>query len=141
MSEQVFETVGEKGHIILTAVNNGCGNVRDIREVTTLTIGTVNYRLSKLEDLGLIELGKSEGRETSMINGQIREYDTPKPVELTDLGEDYFEWTDRQQDLQRYYSLSREELVELIHDHDQRIDRLESAVEMLRNEFQQKSGG
>ena len=136
MSESIFEEVGEKGHTILISIQNGCNNVRDIRETTTFSIGTVNYRLSKLEDIGLVELGKSEGRERSVVDGQLREYDRPKPVNLTELGEQYFEWIDRQQNLEQYYSLSREELVELVYDHDRRINRLESAIEMLKDQFQ-----
>lgn len=136
MTVETFEKVQELGHVVLTAIRNECEDIREIREATTLSIGQVNYRVRKLEDLGLIELGDSQGRERQEVDGQIREYDAPKPARLTQLGQQYFEYTDRKEDLSQYENLTKEELVEKLHEHEQRIDRLESAIQMLKEQFQ-----
>jgi len=132
----VFTQVRDKDYTVLTCIRNGDTDVQQIKAATTLSKNEVNYSFTKLEDLGLIDVMRPTGRVERVIEGQKRVFDAPKPAHLTDKGDDYFDWTDRTADTDRYQELSRDELVRRITELEQRVDELETAVTTFQRQVQ-----
>lgn len=129
--EQVFENVRDKDHTVLTCIQNGEDDVQRIKAATTLTQRDVNYAFEKLEDLGLIDVHRPDGQVERIIDGQKRVFDAPKEATLTQTGIQYLH---TQNHRTRYEDLSKEELIERIHDLEDRIAQLEDGFEAFRQQ-------
>lgn len=123
-------------HEVLCCIRDGEDDVQKIKAATTLSKRQVNYAFEKLEDLGLIEVSRPEGQVERVIDGQKRVFDAPKEAELTETGVKVLRFTDDEPS--RYQDLSREELVETIHDLENRIDTLEDSFEAFRKQVLRK---
>lgn len=136
MTDEISDQVREKDHAVLACVRNGNNNTRQVREATTLSNRDVNYALDKLEDLGLIRTETPEGRVTEIVDGQERNFKAPREAALTDLGQDYLAWTDREQTT--HQAMTHDELVERVQELERRADELETAFEMFRRQMLKK---
>lgn len=134
--EQVFENVREKDHTVLTCIQNGEDDVQKIKAATTLTKRDVNYAFEKLEDLELIDIHRPDGRVERIIDGQKRVFDAPKEATLTKTGIQYLHTMN--QDRGKYEDLSRDELIEKIHNLEYRVDQLENGFEAFRQQVLQR---
>lgn len=124
-------------HVVLQCVAEGAGDTFEITRDTIFETHQIRYSLKeKLAPLGLIELEKPDGMVERVHNGQKRVFEAPLEAELTNGGKQVLEEESRERDLGRYENLSRKELIERIHDHEQRIQRLETGLEMLKEPFQ-----
>lgn len=136
MSEDVFQKVGGKDHVVLSCIRAGKNDVRQITDVTTLSNQQVNYRFRKLRDIDLIEIERVEEMVERVIDGKRQVFESPKQASLTDRGHEYFEWTERDQELGKYRDMNHGELVEQIHELEQRVENLEVALETFRKQVQ-----
>lgn len=134
--EQVFEKIREKDQTVLTCIQNGEDDVQQIKAATTLTKRDVNYALEKLEDLGLIDVHRPDGQVERIIDGQKRVFDAPKEATLTNTGIHYLHTTN--QDRGQYEDLTREELIEKIHNLEDRVAQLENGFEAFRQQVLQR---
>ncbi|WP_135536137.1 TraM recognition domain-containing protein [Halostella pelagica] len=92
-SEERFEEVREVDHTILTRIKEGKDDTHRITSSTGLPNHKVNYSLTKLEELGLINVEDPIGPVERMSNGQKRVFKV-KPVSLTTEAEEYLERAD-----------------------------------------------
>ncbi|NLV13223.1 hypothetical protein [Haloarcula argentinensis] len=125
----------DKEHLILQQVDSGNDDVQKITENTTLENHHVTYAFQKLEELGLVEVSKPDGTVERVIDGQKRVFQHPKKAELTDEGEQYLEQAETQR-LDEYENLSHGELVEKVHELENRIKELEGKFEVFRDQVQ-----
>jgi predicted transcriptional regulator len=125
----------DKEHLILQQVDSGNDDVQKITENTTLENHHVTYAFEKLEELGLVEVSKPEGRVERVIDGQKRVFQHPKQAELTEKGEQYLEHSERE-DLDEYEDLSHRELVERIRSLENQVEELERKFEVFRDQVQ-----
>lgn len=132
------ETLREKDRAVLSHILEGRNDTHEITQATTLADYEVRYSFGKLEDHGLIRIEKPDGMVERTVDGQKRVFKAPHQAHLTDKAKEYLEQTRIKEDAERFEDMSREELVEKIRDHEDRIDRLETAVEMLKASFQQQ---
>jgi predicted transcriptional regulator len=132
---EIMDKLRDKDEIVLQAVHEGNDDIQKITETTTLENHEVNYCFSKLEDLNLITIEKPDGYTTRNINGQKRVFQTPKQAKPTDKGKQHLEKVNiREED--QFKNIGQGELIELVRAQEQRIERLETAVEMLKRKFQ-----
>jgi len=78
-----FDEVQEIGHTVLTQIKEGNDDTHRITSATQLPNHKVNYRLTKLEELGLINVEDAVGPVKREANGQKRVFKV-KPVSLTE---------------------------------------------------------
>lgn len=107
--------LGEKELAILQAVSNGHDDTYKLGQETTLTNSAINYwiveREPSLEDRGLVEVERVDGRVEREVDGQVKEFDSPKLYSLTDLGRGVVDEIER---VETYQALSEGERVEAI---------------------------
>lgn len=127
------EDLREKDIAVLRAIQDGATTVPAVKEATSLTNREINYSLMEysLEEIGLVEVGRSAGREWREIDGEEKFIWSPKQVRLTDEGIAMLATLDPE-DGKQYEQLNRRELVEEVHDLEERIDRLESVFKDFR---------
>jgi hypothetical protein len=70
------------------------------------------------------------------IDGQKRVFKAPKQAQLTERGRKYLAYQGRENELDRFRSLTRNDLIELVYEHEERIEILESALETMKRQFQ-----
>lgn len=123
----------EKDVAVLRAIVNGAETVQEVKEETSLSNREINYSLTEysLEEMGLVAVDRSEGREWREIDGAEKFIWSPKNVELTDQGIAYLATLDPE-DGQQYEHMSRRELIEEVQDLEERIDRLENVFKAFR---------
>jgi len=126
----------DEDHAVLCCIRDGDDDVQKIKAATTLSKRQVNYAFDKLEDLGLIEVSRPDGQVERVIDGQKRVFDAPKRATLTEHAVDYLRSTETENT--QYSDLSKEELVETVHELEERIDRLENGFEGFRKQVLQK---
>ena len=124
----------EKDIAVLQAIQDGAHSVSEIREQTTLSNREINYSLTEksLQEQGLVEIQKQEGREWREINGEQRYIWKPKTVTLTDKG--LRKLADQDNHSTEYEDLSKRELIQQVQELEERIDRMEN----MFKEFRQK---
>jgi len=125
----------DKEHVILEQVSSGNDDVQKITSATTLENHHVTYAFQKLEELGLMEVSKPDGRVERVIDGQKRVFQHPKQAELTGKGEAYLAESGAE-DLEMYEDLDRRELVEKVRELEGRVDSLEKKFEVFREQVQ-----
>jgi len=130
------ESLRDKDHAVLTCIRDGQNDVQQIKAATTLSKREVNYAFEKLDDMNFIEVSRPDGQVERVIDGQKRVFDAPKKATLTDHAVQYLHTAE--QDTTRYDDFSRDELVERIHDLEDRIDRLENGFESFRQQVLHK---
>lgn len=130
--------LGAKEIAVLQAIQDGAETVPEIREKTTLTSREINYRLNEysLEELGLVEIDRKEGREWLEIDGEERYVLKPKKVQLTDKALQIL--AEHETNAERYEDMSKQELIERIHELEQRQDRLETVFKDFRQKVMKR---
>jgi DNA-binding transcriptional ArsR family regulator len=134
--EQVFENVRDKDHTVLTCIQKGEDDVQKVKAATRLEKREVNYAFEKLEDLGLIDVHRPDGRIERVIDGQKRVFDAPKEATLTETAIKYLHTSNRQ--VEQYEDLSKEELIKKSHDLENRVTQLENGFEAFRQQVLQR---
>jgi predicted transcriptional regulator len=127
----------DKEHLILQQIQSGNNDVQKITSQTTLENHHVTYAFQKLEELQLIEVSKPDGRVERIIDGQKRVFQHPKQAELTQKGEQYLEHSD-QEDIDQYENLSHRELVDKIHQLEDRTKELENRLELFQQQVKRE---
>jgi DNA-binding MarR family transcriptional regulator len=118
------ENLREKDIAVLQALQEGASNTSEIKKATTLTLREINYSINEksLEQLGLVEVNRSKGRQQGTWK--------PKTIELTDQGLQVL--AEHGADIQ-YQDMSREELIQTVHQLEERLDRLETVFKHFRS--------
>lgn len=136
MTDDCFDQIREKDHVVLQCIRDGYDTTRAIRDETTLSNRDVNYAFDKLEDLGLIETVTPDHRVTAVVDGQKRNFKAPREAALTSRGQDYFAWTDR--DRTKYRTMTHDDLVERVRALEQRIEEIQDTFEAFRQQVLKK---
>ncbi|MFB6208413.1 MAG: hypothetical protein ABEJ69_03620 [Candidatus Nanohaloarchaea archaeon] len=131
-----FDSIRDKDHVVLSHIRDG-NDIQQITEATSLSNQEVNYSFRKLENLDLIEIHKREGTVERVIDGQKRVFPAPKQATLTEKGLEYFEWTDRE-GTKLYEDITREEMVERIHELEERLDELETKFDIFTKQIRRE---
>lgn len=123
----------DKDMAVLQAIHNGASDTREIHEATSLSIREINYSINEysLEEQGLINVRRSEDREWREINGEKQNVWKPKSIELTEEGIQAL--ADLDGDQHQYEDMSREELIQQVHELEERLDRLETMFKDFRS--------
>lgn len=122
---------------MLQAVQEGANTVSEIKENTVLSNREINYSLTEysLEQQGLVEINRLDGREWRKINGEERYVWKPKQVRLTDQG---LKTLVENGTTDRFEDMSRRELIERIQELEERQDRLENVFKDFRRKVMEK---
>ena len=137
MTEEEFEQLRDKDHVVLQHIEEGLDDVQKITEETTLENHHVSYCFEKLEQQGLITVEKPDTMVERVVNGQKRVFQHPKEAELTEKGLRYLE-DSNSEDVTDYEDLSHSELVRRFRDLEEKVDRLEEAIEAFRRQILKK---
>jgi len=127
----------DKDRVVLNCIANGDDDVQKITAATTLENHHVTYAFKKLEDYGLIKVSKPDRMVERIINGQKRVFQHPKQAELTEKGRQYLKEAE-QEGIDEYQNLSHRELVEQVHELEERIGRLEKKFETFHRQVSQR---
>jgi len=127
----------QKDKAVLQAIKDGARTVSQIKETTTLSNREINYSLTEksLQQHGLVEIQREEGREWTEIKSEERYIWKPKTVELTDKA---IKLLAEHETNTRYEDLSKQELIQRIHELEQRQDRLETMFRDFREKVMKK---
>lgn len=127
----------EKDLAVLQAVQEGANTVSEIKEKTVLSNREINYSLTEysLEQQGLVEIDRLDGREWRKINGEERYVWKPKQVRLTDQG---LKTLAENGTTDRFEDMSRRELIERIQELEERQNRLEAVFKDFRRKVMEK---
>jgi predicted transcriptional regulator len=125
-----------KDRVALTCIGNGKDDVQKITAATTLENHHVTYAFEKLEEQDLIQVEKPDGMVEREINGQKRVFQAPKQAELTEKGRKRLE--KEEEDLDEYENLTHRELVEKVHQLEDRVEDFEGRLEMYREQVLEK---
>jgi len=137
MTEEEFEQIRDKDHVVLQHIEEGREDVQKITAETTLENHHVSYCFEKLEELGLITVEKPDRMVERVIDGQKRVFQHPKEAELTEKGEQYLE-QNNQETPEAYEDLSHNELVKKVRRLESEVSQLEQQFEIFRNQIRQK---
>lgn len=124
----------EKDLAVLHAIHDGAEDISEIREATTLTNREINYSLTEksLEQQDLVEIKRTEGRQQTPDGKTIWK---PKQVQLTDQG---IQAIAQNQENTPYEDMTREELIQQVHELENRVDRLENIFKNFRQKVMKK---
>lgn len=121
---------------ILQAIANGATDTFEIGNATTLSNRAINYRLDdkdpNLDDRGLVAVEHVDGRVTREDNGQRREFDAPKQVQLTERGRTLLQKAAR---IEHHRSMDHEALVEKVLELEKQVDEHETRISLLQQEL------
>lgn len=121
---------------ILRAVKEGATDTFEIGEYTTLSNREINYRLDdkepNLADRGLVRVWPGEGRVTREVNGQLREFDAPKQVHLTEQGRLILNKAPK---VDRFQNMGHQELVQHVLALAERVEEHETKISLLQREL------
>lgn len=137
MTEEEFEEMRDKDHVVLQKIKEGLDDVQKIKAETTLENHHISYSFEKLEEQGLITVEKPDRMIERVIDGQKRVFQHPKQAELTEKGEQFLGQA-KQEVPGAYKDLSHNELVEKVRQLEAEIGQLEQKFEVFRNQIQQK---
>jgi predicted transcriptional regulator len=129
----------DKDIAVLQALQEGASTVTEIKEATTLTRRQINYSINEksLEELGLVEVNRSEGRLHRESNGREENIWKPKQLQLTDKGLQKLA-QEPTETAEKYENMSREELIQTVHELETRQDRLENMFKDFRNKVMEQ---
>jgi len=127
----------EKDLAVLQALQEGANTVSEIKENTVLGNREINYSLTEysLEQQGLVEIDRLDGRGWRKINGEERYVWKPKQVRLTDQG---LKTLAENGTTDRFEDMSRRELIERIQELEERQNRLENVFKDFRRKVMEK---
>jgi predicted transcriptional regulator len=137
MTEEEFEKIRDKDHIVLKHIEEGREDVQKITAETTLENHHVSYCFEKLEELGLITVEKPDRMVERVVDGQKRVFQHPKMGELTEKGREYLEESERENS-HKHENLTQGELSERIHNLENQVSELEKAFEVFKSQVSQK---
>lgn len=132
----LLEQLNEVDLAILQAVQDGHDDTMKIREATTLENRSINHHLvekkDSLEELGLVDIYRSDDPERRTVDGRIHYLPyAPKRITLTERGQVVLQETE---DIEKYEGMSKEELIQLVREHEDRITELETRFDVFRRQ-------
>lgn len=134
MSE-TFEQVRDKDRVVLECIHEGSDDIQLITEATTLDNAAVNYCFRELSEADLIVVEKPDGMVDRVVDGTRQVFEAPKQASLTAKGRRYLEQVEEDcdaSDTDQFRSMTRDELVERVHELEQSVDELETQIEGIR---------
>ena len=127
-----FEQIRDKDRVVLECIREGSDDIQLITEATTLDNAAVNYCFRKLSKQDLITVEKPDGMVERVIDGTQQVFEAPKKAELTAKGYRCLKQADQDDGNGQYRSMTRDELVERVHELEANYDDLEEKVERIR---------
>jgi len=134
-SKDQFKNIGDREAEVLNLVKNGYDDFQRIREQLTLSWRQLDYSIEKLEDADLVETRNPDGYTVREVDGQRRKFKEPRRVELTELGLQYLDHVEVKQ---QYRDMDRDELIETIHQLEERVERLEQGFQSFKKQIKQQ---
>jgi len=136
-SDERFTNIGDREVEVLNLVKNGYDDFQRIREQMTLSWRQLDYSIEKLEDADLVETRNPDGYTVREVEGQRRKFKEPRRVALTELGLKYLDHVEVKE---QYRDLDRDELIEKIHQLEQRVDQLEQGFQTFKDQIKRQIG-
>jgi len=136
MTEEEFEKIRDKDHVVLQHIEEGREDVQKITAQTTLENHHVSYCFEKLEKQGLITVEKPDKMVERIVDGQKRVFQHPKEAELTDKGLQYLEES-QPEDVTEYEDLSYDELVKKVRRLETDVSNLQNSLEAFRRQVKE----
>jgi predicted ArsR family transcriptional regulator len=138
MSDDDLPPLREAEQLVLQCIRNGYTDAFEAGQELTLSNSQIRHAFRTLAEKGYIDLHREDGYvERTDRQGQTRVFKAPYEAELTDKAGRYVQQQDAAADLDQYRQLSHDELVQTVHDLEQRVDRLEQGFEAFRRQVQQ----
>lgn len=137
MSEEEFEKIRDKDHVVLRHIEEGREDVQKITAQTTLENHHVSYCFEKLEKQGLITVEKPDRMVERIVDGQKRVFQHPKKAKLTEKGHRYLK-NEEMNRTEAYGDLSHGELVKKFRELEETVDQLERSMEAFRRQIMKK---
>lgn len=138
MSHKDFELVDDAAHRVLVCLREGLDDLHQITAATDLENHVVNYRFKRLVDLKLIAIETPDGLVTRVVDGQSRTFRAPKRATLTAHGQAYFEWTERQTELDQIREPSHDDVMARVVELGRELARLQTAHAQLKEQLQRQ---
>jgi hypothetical protein len=128
----------DKDIAVLQAIHNGAEDTSEIREATTLTNREINYSINEksLEQLGLINVERPNGREQRNINGRETTTWKAKRITITDKGIQHL--ANNTPEKTGYENHSKRELIQRIEELETRLERLETEYKNFRTKVMER---
>jgi hypothetical protein len=122
----------DKDITVLQAIQNGATDTHQIKQETQLTTREINYSINEysLQEKGLVQVEKQDGREWRQINGHQKKVWKPKKLQLTDKA---IQLLNQLETETGYENVSKRELAQRIQELEQRQNRLENQFKDFRN--------
>ena len=136
--ENLHETVdrlAEDEELVLQCLDNGFDDVHEITQATRLNKDEVNNRYGNLEDLGLIEVGESQGMVERVVDGSRQVFQEPKPASLTERGETVLDVLEQDR-IEEYQRLSQDELAAKVVELEYELEEMREQFESFRQQVQ-----
>jgi len=133
MTEDEFEQLRDKDHVVLQHIKEGREDVQKITAETTLENHHISYCFEKLGDLGLITVEKPDTMVERIVEGQKRVFQHPKQAELTEKGLRYLEETESENGTE-YEDLSYGDLVKKVRRLETDVSSLQDSLEAFRKQ-------
>ena len=133
MTEDEFEQLRDKDHVVLQHIKEGREDVQKITAETTLENHHISYCFEKLGDLGLITVEKPNTMVERIVEGQKRVFQHPKQAELTEKGLRYLEETESENGTE-YEDLSYGDLVKKVRRLETDVSSLQDSLEAFRKQ-------
>ncbi|ADE02803.1 hypothetical protein [Haloferax volcanii] len=137
MTEEEFEEIRDKDHVVLKHIEKGLDDVQKITAETTLENHHVSYCFEKLEDLGLITVEKPDKMVERVIDGQKRVFQHPKEAKLTGKAHRYLEQSEPES-MTEYEDLSHREVVERVKTVEDELEELKGSFRLFKKQIQKK---
>jgi len=120
---------------ILHHIVEGRNDTQKITSKTTLKTHRIRYSLKKLEKQGLITVKKPDRMVERVVDGQKRVFQAPINAELTEAGRQTLKESN-QEDSETYENMTHRELVEKVHQLEQKTKSLEDSLKAFKRQVQ-----
>jgi len=136
--DDVVDELREKDVAVLEAIRDGATDTYEIRESTSLSNREIDYALTdkSLAEMGLVEVHRVSGGEMQEVQGTRRRVpNAANRVTLTDKGQDVL---DRVDTVDKFQSMSHDDLVQLVQDLEDRVDTVETQIHVVKKQIQKQ---
>ena len=137
MTEEEFEQIRDKDHVVLQHIEEGREDVQKITAETTLENHHVSYCFEKLEEQGLITVEKPDRMVERVVDGQKRVFQHPKQAELTERGKEFLKQTGSKK-YDRYEDMTHRDLVKRVTELENKVDSMERSLDAFRTHVKNK---
>jgi predicted transcriptional regulator len=129
-----YKEIRDKDRVVLECIQEGCDDIQQITEATTLDNAAVNYCFRKLSADDFIVVEKPDGMVDRVIDGTRQVFEAPKQASLTGKGRKYLQQSDGHDDSVKYRTMTRDELIERVHELERTVEELGTQVDGIQQD-------